>query len=267
MKKAAFPAGNTLARLSRGLAIPFLYLAVTGLLAVSSASAQQFLGPQDQNLSQILPPPPADNSPAGLADLDTLLQIQKERTPEQVARAKRVNTQSVFGFARPVFGEWFQRKDFPRTAAIFEVIDREERDVVEAAKRTSHRPRPYQRDARIVPVVPKPGNDSYPSGHTSNAAVWAAVLTAAFPEHAAAFQDQVHETMWCRELGGVHYPTDTESGFLIGKAIGERMLAAPAMQKALEDIRAEVTPFQLKKAAGLTPAPPADGEKVEMPPG
>lgn len=245
VKTAALPARMTLTGHSKGPGASFLCLLVLCSL-VSAAPAQQFLGPQDQSLSQMLPPPPADDSPAGLADLDTLLQLQKERTPAQVERARRVNTQSVFTFARPVLGEWFKRQDLPRTAAIFEVIDHEERDVIEAAKRFSHRPRPYRRDPRIVPVVPKPGNDSYPSGHTSDAEVWAAVLTAAFPEYGPAFQDQVRETMWCRELAGVHYPTDTESGLMIGKAIGERMLASPAMQKALADIRAELAPFQLK---------------------
>ena len=220
------------------------------------ASAQTFLAPGARDFSHLLPAPPADDSPAGLADLDTLLHLQTERTPAQVARAQRVAGQSHLTFGQAVFGAWFTARNLPRTDAIFQEIDRENGSVVQAAKGAVRRPRPYQRDTRIVPAVGKPGDSSsYPSGHTAGAAVWGAILAAAFPGDAAACQAQVRETMWCRELGGVHYPSDTEAGLLIGNEVARRMLASPAMAGALEEIRAEAAPFRLKAAA--VPAPSA----------
>ena len=221
----------------------------------ATASGQEFLAPGERDFSRVLPPRPTDDSPAGLADLDTLLHLQAERTPAQAARAQRIAAQSHLAFGQAVFGAWFTARNLPRTDAIFQEIDREEGKVVQEVKNSVHRPRPYQRDARIVPVVPKPDDgSSYPSGHSAGAAVWGAVLAAAFPEDAAKCQAQVHETMWCRELGGVHFPSDTEAGRLLGREIARRMLAAPAMARALEEIRAEAAPFRHQPAAAPTPA-------------
>ena len=230
-------------------------LCVVALFASASAGrAQEFLAPGERDFSHLLPARPADDSPAGLADLDTLLHLQAERTPAQVARAQRIAAQSHLTFGQAVFGEWFTAKNLPRTDAIFQEIDREQGRIVQETKNAVSRPRPYQRDARIVPAVPKPNDgSSYPSGHSTGAAVWGAILAAAFPEDAAACQAQVRETMWCRELGGVHFPSDTEAGFLLGSEIARRMLASPAMARALEEIRAEAAPFRHQPSA--TPAP------------
>jgi acid phosphatase (class A) len=214
-------------------------LAVFLLLGLAGCHGQEFLMLNQRDFSGVMPPPPVENSVADLADLHTLLQLQRERTPAQVAQARRVSNQTPFSFAQPVLGEWFTPKNMPRTAAIFEQINSEERPIVNKAKCLAHRPRPYLRDPRIKPAVIKAPGDSYPSGHAADATIWATILTAAFPDYATAFQNQVLEAMWGRELGGAHYPTDTESGVLLGNAIAKRMLETPAMKKALAEIRAE----------------------------
>lgn len=217
---------------------------------------QEILPLEQRDFSHLLPPPPSDDSPAGLADLDTVLQLQHDRTPAQITRAHRVSHQSVFTFAQPVLGDWFTAANLPRTAAIFAEVDHEDVAIVEAAKRVAHRPRPYQRDPRVHPAVSKAGEDnSYPSGHTMGAAVWGTLLAAAFPADKAGFEDQIHETMWCRQIGGVHFPTDTESGQIIGRAVAAKMLATPAMEHDLAEIRAEVAPFQKAPSAPAAPTP------------
>ena len=235
---------------------PFFLCFVAVVVLAHPALAQEILPLDQRDFSHLLPPPPPDDSPAGLADLDTVLQLQRDRTPAQIARAHRVNHQSVFTFAQPVLGDWFTAANLPRTAAVFAEIDREDVGIVEAAKRVAHRPRPYQRDARVHPSVSKAGMDnSYPSGHTMGATVWGTLLAAAFPANKAGFDEQIHETMWCRELGGVHFPTDTESGEIIGRAVAAKMLTTPAMERALAEIRAEAAPFQTAQNATATPTP------------
>ena len=197
-------------------------------LAAAAASGQEFLAPGERDFSRVLPPRPTDDSPAGLADLDTLRHLQAERTPAQAARAQRIAAQSHRTFGQAVLGEWFTATNLPRTDAIFREIDHEEGKIVQEAKNSVPRPRPYQRDARIVPAVPKPDDgSSYPSGHSAGASGWDAILAAAFPEDAAKCRAQVHETMWCRELGGGHFPSNTEAGRLLGSEIARRMPSAP----------------------------------------
>jgi len=186
------------------------------------------------------------DSPAGRADLETVLEVQQDRTPEQVARAKRVASQSITSFARPILGEWFNARDFPRTMALFKEIDRESRHIVDdQVKRHWSRVRPYNYSSAVHPVVGRPDNTSYPSGHAAAAALWGTILSAAFPEKAAEFNRQIHEVMWCRVIGGAHYPSDTVAGEMLGEAIAKKMLASPAMQDALNAIRGEIRPHLL----------------------
>jgi acid phosphatase (class A) len=215
----------------------------------AAATSLRFLAPDAIDLRALLPAPPANDSPAGLADLETVLQVQADRTPAQVERAQRVAKHSPFTIAGPVLGPWFTAENLPRTAAVFKVVNEQGRPVITAAKLLWNRTRPYDFDPRVQTVVDHPHNTSYPSGHASESAMWMAVLAAAFPEQETALLQRVHETLWGRILGGAHYPSDTQAGKILGEAIGREMLRSPDMQKAIQEIRAEAAPFLKKKAA------------------
>lgn len=221
----------------RGLSFLLVLLSV-----LSNCNARQFLPKDCSALIDLLPAPPANDSPAGRADLETLLQVQADRTPEQVERAKRVANQTVSSFAQPVLGSWFHIEDFPRTQELFEEFGRESRSIVDGeVKRRWNRTRPFLFSTAVHPVVGRPTNTSYPSGHSAAAALWGTIFAAAFPEKAEGFKAQIHEVMWCRVLGGAHYPSDTAAGELLGEAIAKEMLKSPEMEHALATIRAEVS--------------------------
>jgi acid phosphatase (class A) len=204
----------------------------------------------------ILPPPPADDSPAGLADLSVLLYVQANRTPEQAKLAKEMESPSVFGMNREFLGEWFTRENLPKTAAILREASKAADPVLNAAKKNWARPRPYVRSSLIQPVVGKPGDaGSYPSGHTFGISIPEFLLSAAFPEHAEEFDARIHRVMWGRIAGGVHFPSDTEAGRLLARSVMDKMLATPAMKEAIQTIRAEAAPFIAKAAAEKTAAP------------
>ncbi|HWQ93151.1 MAG TPA: phosphatase PAP2 family protein, partial [Clostridia bacterium] len=206
--------------------------------------AQRFLPKDCTALLELVPAPPAEDSPAGRADLETVLQVQADRTPQQVERAKRAAAQSVTSFARPVLGEWFRSSDFPKTVALFEEIGKESRTIIDdQVKKRWNRTRPYHANPAVEPVVGRPGNTSYPSGHSAAAALWGTLMAAAFPDKEAEFKAQIREAAWCRVLGGVHYPSDAVAGQMLGEAIAKAMLKEPEMQKALQTIREEVTPY------------------------
>lgn len=208
-------------------------------MAATPTAAPVYLAADVSAYRQLLPPPPPDDSPAGLADLATLLRLQAERTPEQVARAQQLAAHTPFLMGAAAWGAGFTAKNLPETAKIFRAIRDQSRPAILAAKNAWSRPRPYQRDARVTPCVPKPGSSSYPSGHAADSALWAAILSAAFPEKAARFEAIVEETMWSRVIGGVHYPTDVQAGRQLGRAIAAKMLETPALHSALDVIRAE----------------------------
>jgi len=231
----------------RGMRKTILVLAIFGSAVMAPAAPHQYkyLPADCSALVGLLPPPPATNSPAGIADLETVLQVQADRTPGQVQRARRVASQSVFTFAQPVLGGWFNPTNCPATQRLLAEITRESQTIVDdQVKPHWQRLRPYQASPDVRPIVGRPGNTSYPSGHAAVAALWGTILSAAFPDQAAAFQAQIREVMWCRVIGGVHYPSDTAAGARLGTAIAHAMLAAPAMPETLETIRAEAAPFR-----------------------
>lgn len=224
----------------------FILVLIGGVILSPAASQPYKYLPADCSaLVHLLPPPPATNSPAGIADLEIVLQIQADRTPDQIHRAQRVASQSVFTFAQPVLGDWFNATNCPETQRLFKEINRESQSIVDdQVKKHWQRLRPYQASPAVQPIVGRPGNTSYPSGHSAGAALWGTILAAAFPDQADAFKAQIREVMWCRVIGGAHYPSDTAAGAMLGEAIARTMLQAPAMTETLEKIRAEVAPFR-----------------------
>ncbi|PTX91703.1 phosphatase PAP2 family protein [Opitutus sp. ER46] len=234
-------------------------LLLVGYVAPLAAKPASFLPPEAARVLDQIPAPPADDSIAGRADLETLLQVQKDRTPAQVARADKVAEHSPMEMGLDVFGAWFTEENLPQTAAILKQVRKECHPLLTAAKERWLRVRPFNRDARIKPCVKLPSGTSYPSGHSSSAAIWSVVFSAAFPERAAEFDAATRETMWCRVLGGVHYPSDTQAGYVLGTEIGRQLLTTPAMQRAIATMRAEVQAFAAKHPQG------ASGAAVETP--
>lgn len=100
-----------------------------------------------------------------------------------------------------------------------------------------------------MPCVDKPTTDSYPSGHSSRAWLWATILSEIFPERRTELMDRARAVAWGRVIGGVHFPTDLIGGKLMGEEIGAEILKNPKARAAVEKCRAEAQPFLLKKAA------------------
>lgn len=217
-------------------------LLLAGLLTLGAADTKYFPGDYDIVLSKI-PPPPSDDSVAGMADIETVLQVQRDRTPEQIERAKRGNTHTVMSMGLHLFGPDFTPKNLPKTHAILSKANKERSTIVHAGKRQWSRVRPYDRGLGVEPCLKRQIGDSYPSGHSSSGAFLATLYSAILPEYETLFADEMHETMWSRVLGGVHYPTDTQAGKLLGALIAQEMLKHPPMQADIKIIRAEILDF------------------------
>lgn len=228
---------------------PVKRLALLFLFATLPALAANFLAPDAIDVKALLPAPPAADSLVQRAELEVVLHLQAERTPAQIARAQHVDSEDAFVFGADVLGDWFTAAQLPHTAEFVAQLRDDLQPVNSATKKLFNRRRPPFLDARVKPCVKFSDTGSYPSGHGMRSAIWAGLLAAAFPEKATAFQERAAETRWCRLLAGVHNPSDVEAGRILGDAIVQELLKNPAVQKALEEVRAEAAPFLLKKAA------------------
>ena len=227
--------------------------AAEGFMPSASAAAAapetwHFLHAGELEAKKILPPPPAPGSLAAQADLETVLHVQAARTPEQVAWAKFVEHDDLFKNAR-VLGDWFTAENLPFLAAFFHQVDDDGDLIFSDVKTLYFRPRPPFADSRVHPCVELKTTGSYPSGHSSQAWMWAGLLAEIFPEKRTEILDRARDVAWGRVIGGVHYPTDTIGGKLLGDAIVAELLKLPAVQEAIRKCRAEAEPFLRKKAA------------------
>src|SRR4029078_5174069 len=73
------------------------------------------------DLTQILPPPPANDSAETKKELAEVLTLQVTRTPEMEERAKADVKEDVWRFA-DVMGPKFNKDDLPKFAAFFDRV-------------------------------------------------------------------------------------------------------------------------------------------------
>jgi len=221
-----------------------LFPVLTVLFALSAVvrADAKHLTPDDITATiAVLSAPPADGSPEQQAEIQTLLDFQAKRTPEDVARVEKNSHLSPYLFT-DILGEWFNKKDLPLTDQLMSEVAGEGKAVVIPAKKQFRRNRPFVTDSRITPTLKESGF-GYPSGHGTGGMTYALVLAEMFPEHKDALIARGKQIGEDREIAGVHYPSDVAAGQKIAAEIVKRLLANPdfhaEMEKAIEECHAD----------------------------
>jgi hypothetical protein len=170
-----------------------------------------FLLPIGFNVDSLkVQPPPADD----VAEARLLLNMQIQRTSAQIAQINEQNVNPI-----PLFWRCAGLDEtlYPEQARrIMEaVVDTE--SVVTAIKRRYNRPRPSVVLPAIRPVIPVPPHASYPSGHATQSAVIGALMAELAPKEAKRLTALAVQVGRNREIAGLHYPSDTNAGFKLGR--------------------------------------------------
>jgi acid phosphatase (class A) len=223
----------------------FRIVPVALVVLIFSALAQadaKFLTRDDVSaIIGVLSPPPKDGSPEQQAEIAKLLDLQKNRTPQDVERAEKNSHLTGFLFA-DVLGDWFNAKDLPLTAKLMTDVGHEAGAVDSAAKDKFKRDRPFVGEPRLHPTLQAAGY-SYPSGHSTAGMTYALILAEMFPEHRDALIAKGTQVGDDREVAGVHYPSDVAGGRKIAAEIAKRLLADPQfhaeMEKAIDEVHAD----------------------------
>lgn len=203
-----------------------------------------------------LPEFPANSSQQTRAELDHLLELQARRTPDEIAYSQQLAgvyyrlsvkpgdadwprmRKNLFHMGHQL-GAWFGPESLPVTADFMARVWSDASYYLWAAKFRFNRVRPYTIEPRLQNLE-TPNFPAYPSGHSSNSWVAAYVYELLLPEQRDLFMQNARDMAYSREILGVHFASDSESGRIFARQFVDRLKHEPAFRKDLEEARREI---------------------------
>jgi acid phosphatase (class A) len=136
-------------------------------------------------------------------------------------------------------GDWFGPETLPKTADLLARVQSDATYYIWAFKYRFNRARPWEIEPKIERLE-TPNFPAYPSAHSGNSWTAAFVFQELLPEHRDVFTRAAAELAYSREILGVHFPSDSESGRALARQVVDRMLASPEFSKDLAAAREEI---------------------------
>jgi acid phosphatase (class A) len=187
-------------------------LALGGVAWWSFHDAPRYLSGNTAEFVRQFAAPPSRDSPQTRSELDELLELQRLRTPDEVAAAQADRQTRVEKFF-PALGLDAQQADLHLTRRLAQRVEDDVRRYVRAAKDEFRRLRPYEIEPRIAPCIDNVADDlSYPSGHASFGYAMAYLLSEMVPERRDALLHRADQFARQRMVCGVHFRSDIEAG-------------------------------------------------------
>ena len=149
-----------------------------------------------------------------LKECQALVNLKKYRTPQNIDLIKLEN----IGFLE-FFYQALDKSDFNGVFlnGILEDVLYDVFLIVLEFKKKFKRKRPSQILKEVEPVIEVPWHSSYPSGHATQAKVISEIMGNLFSEKKEEFELLAKRIGENREIAGLHYPSDTTAGFILGK--------------------------------------------------
>jgi hypothetical protein len=180
--------------------------------------------------SEIEPEPPyAFGSAQDLADVQEVLDVSLNRTPEQIAIVHKWADVSPAAIWNELLNARIESLDLglaeaARAHAYLNMAMADAFIECWACKYAYWTARPFQRIPGLVTVITTPNFPTYTSGHSTISAAAAAVLGEVFPAERDYFLGQSEEAAMSRLYAGIHFRHDNEEGTRVGRIIGERVV-------------------------------------------
>lgn len=194
--------------------------------------------------ADMLSTPPATDSTAWKADIETTLKANQAATPAQKAAIldeTRVRLTHITSVVDPSWSE----KSHPATFKLLEHARKDCKDASEGIKKVWNTKRPFLMDKRITKLVDHQiSSAAYPSGHTACSRVMAEVMALAVPAKREELRTQANSIAWHRVIAGVHYPHDLNGGRQLAMLLFGAMQTSPTFQADLAAAKAEIAEKQ-----------------------
>jgi acid phosphatase (class A) len=196
--------------------------------------------------------PAAPDSAQTRAELAGLLDIQRTRTPADVAAAQADRKKDVARFYAALGIDAEHPPDLPQLESLVNDVEHDIGPYVRAAKNRFKRLRPYEIEPKLEPCIDDVQGDlSYPSGHATYGYVVAKVLSQLVPERQPILDRRADEFARQRMVCGVHFPSDLEAGRKGAQWLASHLEDEPAY---IRDANAAMK--ELRAALNLPERPP-----------
>ncbi len=186
-----------------------------------------------------LPLPPANKSIVTQAELAQLHKLETARTLEQVNQIEAELEANTAPVAGELLTDLIHHRTRPQTSLLFSTVFYSFDGLIIYYKAHFNRVRPSLLDPTLKPAITVPGHPAYPSGHAAQAMLTTLILGDLDPERAAVYQLSAKRIARNREIAGVHYPSDSEAGFLLAKQYFEALRKSSWYQTQINQARHE----------------------------
>ena len=202
-----------------------------------------------------IPEVPANSSEQTRAEINYLLALQNSRTDEEVRaslykadiyynlRVKPEDStycmyrKNLFHIGSSI-GSWFNPDDLPLTANLIANVWRDASYFIWSLKFKYARIRPVFIDSEIKNLQ-ETDWAAYPSGHASNSYINAYIYQELAPEFTDVFIKDAYDMAHSREILGVHYPSDSESGRIFARQFVNMLFQNAEFLKDFEAVKKE----------------------------
>jgi acid phosphatase (class A) len=186
------------------------------------------------------PHKPDPGSAVDQTDLLIILSVQASRTEDQKNEAMRDKSYSIKLITDVVDADFQTR--YPNTFKVLSNADIDSYFINTMIKNANARLRPFVQHPTLVLPLFTVGGFSYPSGHASGLELQARILGQLFPAQRDALLKRARQIADGRILAGVHYPSDTEAGILLGDLLYTELESKSEFRK---DLATAVTKDQI----------------------
>lgn len=203
----------------------------------------------------VLPPMPANSSTQTRAEIDYLLRLQASRTETEGERALyfasfsfsssipktdpryAAQVKHFFWVGRSI-GSWFTPENLPVTTDLIARVWRDASHYMWRLKFKHARIRPYTIDP-AVKSLQETGWAAFPSGHASFGHMLAYLYSELAPEFSDIFLKDARDIAHSREIIGVHFPSDSESGRVFARQFVNELFKNEKFRSEFAKMRAE----------------------------
>lgn len=159
--------------------------------------------------------------------------IQKKfltKSKEKEIEAEKDNPYSAFTI------QW---KGKPNTLLILKLAMAEISIPIFQNKLKFDRARPSAFNKNISLIVDEPNHSSFPSGHAGQGRLLSLIMSYLDPANAKKYFKQGYELGKNREIGGLHYPSDTLAGFMLAEQVFEKLKSIEEFNQVLNKAKYE----------------------------